>query len=371
MKRGLLDTSIVMGRKVLGGGMSACKFRALCRMGTAYLKVNLLKQPQIQYIEIMSTYRCNARCRHCSNSKYTWKDDRLLLTPEKIRDIIRQARGMKVPVICFLGGEPLMDERLPEYVRYTRDQGMLPMVASNGQLLDEALARTLKDAGVFSVAVTIYSTDPAENAAITGLPDYLETALANFRRAQALGIQMQLKCVVTRHHFESGEIHRVIDLARELDAWLSINPIVPTGGASDEHLDDVLDEPLQKELDALCAKLPFLTTHLTSNYFGYGCPAGKAYMGITPYGDVLACYFFPISFGNLWDTPLADIHARIIRTRVFREPYQGCFAAYSREAIDRAITPCFRDASLCDCLPVDVEKHPLYDEAQDVLALSV
>jgi len=35
---------------------------------------------------------------HCSNEKYTWKDPTLQLTPEKIRNIIIQARDMDIPV---------------------------------------------------------------------------------------------------------------------------------------------------------------------------------------------------------------------------------------------------------------------------------
>ena len=371
MKRGFVTTTAVMAKKFLGGGMSMSKARAFYKLGKSYLLVNTLKRAKIQYLEIMSTYACNAHCTHCSNEKYAWKEPALQLTPEKIRDVIRQARDMDIPVIAFLGGEPLLDKHLPEHIRYTSECGILPFVCSNGQLLDDAMLRRLKEAGMFCLATTLYSTNPKENEAVTGVKGYLETALENFKRAQAAGVQMMLKCVVTRKHFESGEIHRIIDLAKELGTWLSINPIVPTGQAYERHRNDVLDEPLQEKLDELCSQSPFLTTHWTSNYFGYGCPAGKAYLGVTPYGDVLACYFLPIAFGNIWNTPLKEILERIMKTRPFREPYPGCFAAYNRDAIDEAISPCFSDESLRDKLPVNVEDHPLYDAERDVLALEV
>lgn len=358
-----------MAKKLLGGGISLSKARALYKLGKSYLVVNALKRPKIQYLEIMSTYACNAHCTHCSNERYLWKDPALKLTVEKIRDIIRQARDMDVPVIAFLGGEPLLDGDLCEYIRFARKCGILPFVCSNGQLLNDTTLARIKQSGLFCFAITVYSTDPAENEAITGIKGYLDTCLENFERGQAAGVQMMLKYVVTRQHFESGEIHRVINLAKRLDTWLSINPIVPTGQAHSQHREDVLDEPLQRELDELCRQLPFLTTHWTSNYFGYGCPAGKAYLGITPYGDVLACYFLPIAFGNIWESSLKDIHRRITKTPVFRDPYPGCFAAYNRDAIEAAISPCFTDASLLSRLPVNVEDHPLYDPADDVLAL--
>jgi len=366
-RRGKLKTLIVMLNKLVNSDLSFNKLRAIQKLAFGYLKTNLLRKYSIQYIEIMTTYACNARCKHCSNEKYAQKRNKGLLTKEKVEDIIHEISGMGVPVIIFLGGEPMLDENIFRYVQLTHESGMLPMIASNGQVFTRESLIRLKDAHVDTVSVTIYSTKPEINAAITGLEDYLKRALQTIVWGQELGLKMALKTVVDKSYFTSGEIYKIIDLACALDVFLSINPMIPTGAAHNKASDELMDQNCRDELETICAENDFITTHFTSNYFGYGCPAGKAYMGVTPYGDVLGCYFVPVAFGNVWDSTLREINDRITKTKLFSKIYGGCPAAYDSRVIAKYICPCFDDITINSGLPVDVEKHPAFDAENDKL----
>ena len=119
---------------------------------------------------------------------------------------------------------------------------------------------------------------------------------------------------------------------------------------------------MQDVLDNLVKENSFLTTHLTSNYFGYGCPAGKAYMGISAYGDVIPCFFMPLSYGNIWENNLKEIHQRMLKTSLFNEGAKTCVAAYDVEFINKVVAPCFVEEKLKDKLPVSIEKHPSFNK---------
>lgn len=55
-----------------------------------------------------------------------------------------------------------------------------------------------------------------------------------------------------------------------------------------------------------------------------GCQAGLSFLYISTRGDVFPCDFVPVSFGNLFEDGLKEIHARMVRT--FRRPSGTCLA---------------------------------------------
>jgi MoaA/NifB/PqqE/SkfB family radical SAM enzyme len=329
--------------------------------------VKLRGRKAIQYIEINTTNACNAACDFCSNAHYDKRPKQERLTKEKITSLIGEAADMGIPVICFLGGEPMLDPNIFDYVECTWKHGMLPNLGSNGQLFNRENLARLKKAHVGSVSVTIHSADPARNAEITRLPNYLPTAIEAVRLGRSLGVTMNLKTVVGRSHFESGDIYRIVELARELGVWLSINPVVPTGAAHDNYSSDILTDALKIELDRLVTDNTFITTHLTSNYFGYGCPAGRAYMGISTFGDVIPCFFMPVSYGSVWTSSLREIHRRMLATPLFAAGAPTCVAAYDADFAARVIAPCFEDPQLREHVPVPIEKHPQFSSAKNTL----
>ncbi|MBF0444850.1 MAG: radical SAM protein [Magnetococcales bacterium] len=354
-------------RNFLIDGLRTSRPIFFVRLLRGYIAVRLFSKARIQYLEIMITHACNAKCDFCSNELYDRRDRKQLLNREKVESIIRQAADMDIPILCFLGGEPLLDPNLFHYLEYTYDHGMMSMVGTNGQFLTEENIKQLKKSHVGNIVVTISSTDKKINDQITNLENYLDNALAGIRRGIKHGIPMTLKAVASQEHFKSGEIQRIIALAKELNIPLSINPVVPTGAALKNYENKTLDSTLQEDLDALVLQHNSVSTHLTNNYFGYGCPAGRAYLGITAFGDIIPCFFMPISYGNIWDTPLQDIFNRVLRSPLFKEGASTCVAAYDDNFIKEVIAPCFDDLTPNKQIPVPIEFHPKFDSKIDSL----
>ena len=55
-----------------------------------------------------------------------------------------------------------------------------------------------------------------------------------------------------------------------------------------------------------------------------GCQAGFSFLYVTAAGDVFPCDFVPLSFGNLKELSLHEIHARMLR--LLKRPSSTCIA---------------------------------------------
>lgn len=112
-------------------------------------------------IEI-STY-CNRRCYYCPNSRYD--TPREYMSEELFKKIIQNLKevGYKGSVTYELYGEPLLDERLVDFIRYSRDnlpRGAFLKVLSNGDELTMELFERLIDAGMKEILITLHDLDP-------------------------------------------------------------------------------------------------------------------------------------------------------------------------------------------------------------------
>lgn len=76
------------------------------------------------------TYRCNATCSFCD----IWERPSPYVTPENVRDNLRDLRRLGVRVVDFTGGEPLLHRQLPELLAEAKQQGFITTVTTNALL---------------------------------------------------------------------------------------------------------------------------------------------------------------------------------------------------------------------------------------------
>jgi radical SAM protein with 4Fe4S-binding SPASM domain len=111
-------------------------------------------------IELEINTSCNRRCPYCPNSIF----DRGLIENEKLMSIeVFQKVVNELSDIGYDGiisphryGEPLLDKRLPDLIRYTKDH--LPdariVLYSNGDFLDKKSYQVLSDSGISMFLIT-------------------------------------------------------------------------------------------------------------------------------------------------------------------------------------------------------------------------
>lgn len=111
------------------------------------------------------TYECINHCRFCAVSNRIRKH----LPFERLSSIIKEHREKGIDNIDMDGGEPLLHPDLVPAVALARDIGYRQInVTSNGRkLADEALARSLLDAGVTNVLISVHGGTADIHDAIT------------------------------------------------------------------------------------------------------------------------------------------------------------------------------------------------------------
>jgi MoaA/NifB/PqqE/SkfB family radical SAM enzyme len=114
-------------------------------------------------VEIETTTICNRKCVYCPNSKISRPQTSMdKATFKKIIDSLAEI-GFSGRISPHFYGEPLMDERLPELIKYTR--GKLPKahikLFSNGDLLTVEKYKELCDTGINVFRVSQHSLMPS------------------------------------------------------------------------------------------------------------------------------------------------------------------------------------------------------------------
>lgn len=330
-------------------------WRVFWRFVKGYLRVNLFKKDQIRFVEIFVTLACNGRCPFCSNGKFT--EQRGSLPLEKYLSLIDECADLNVPVVCLIGGEPLLYPHLNKLIERINQRGMSSMIATNGYLLSEEKTKELSKCGLTNVTISLHSMDEATHDKIIGLPGAYSRVFKAREYCEKYGISFQLACVAGHNDFVDGTFEKQIKFVEDKKIRLSINPLIPTGHAT-EHKENLLTLDDVKRLNAASIHSNYVSTHLTNNFFGFGCPAGNAYLGINATGEIFPCFFIPVSLGHVNQVTLKEAWQKACKSPLFTHRHKMCYAGVSREFIGNYMDPIFNFPRV----PIPIETHPLFDK---------
>jgi len=106
------------------------------------------------------TRRCNLNCAHCGATKEKYARE---LSTVDIMGLVDQLAAFKVNFFAATGGEPLMRKDLLEIMAYASGKGIGTGFATNGFFIDKATAKRIKEAGIYSVQVSLDGTEEIHN----------------------------------------------------------------------------------------------------------------------------------------------------------------------------------------------------------------
>jgi cyclic pyranopterin phosphate synthase len=133
-------------------------------------------------LRISVTDRCNIRCIYCMPEAVEFLPRASLLTFEEIERFARVAVGLGIDKLRLTGGEPLVRRDLPRLVeRLARIDGVKDIGLTTNGLLLAPLAKSLREAGLARINVSLDALDPARFRALTrrdGLENVIEGILA-------------------------------------------------------------------------------------------------------------------------------------------------------------------------------------------------
>ena len=218
-------------------------------------------------LRISVTDRCNFRCVYCMPKEAFGKDHRFLpkselLDFEEIVAVVRAASGLGVTKVRLTGGEPLLRgelERLVAMVRAVPGIEDLSMT-TNASLMTPARARTLRDAGLGRLNVSLDAIDDATFEAVNDVGVPVARVLEGIEAATAAGFDsVKVNMVVkkglnehsvlpmARHFHGSGVILRFIEFmdVGNSNAWdlTSVTTSAEIAAMIDAELPIVSAEP--------------------------------------------------------------------------------------------------------------------------------
>ncbi len=133
-------------------------------------------------LRISVTDRCNIRCIYCMPEQVTFLPRAELLSFEEIERFVRIVIGLGIDKVRLTGGEPLVRRDLPRLVeKLSAIPGLRDIGLTTNGILLAPVARTLRDAGLKRINVSLDTLDAARFQQLTrrpGLEQVIEGIIA-------------------------------------------------------------------------------------------------------------------------------------------------------------------------------------------------
>jgi MoaA/NifB/PqqE/SkfB family radical SAM enzyme len=174
-------------------------------------------------------WQCNQKCRFCYAAGQCKSASRELGTNEWKR-VIDKLWDARVPMLTFTGGEPTMREDLPELVGYAKR--FVTRLNTNGVRLTPELAKRLRDAGLDSVQVTLYSHDESIHNDLVGCSHFADT-VNGIKNAVAAGLDVSVNTPLCK---KNADYAKTLEFIRSLGvSFVTASGLICTGMAGVNH----------------------------------------------------------------------------------------------------------------------------------------
>lgn len=273
------------------------------------------------HAQVAVTNACPQRCPVCYNRDRGGRP----LDSSELRGTIEELIDSGLAWLGITGGEPLLRRDLPELVALG-GRRCATKLFTTGMGATAGLAAELRQAGLFSVCVSIDHWDEAVHDAGRGFPGAWRAAARAVETFLATGgLHVGISAVLPRESIRSAaDLARLMAFAETLgvhEVWLSEpKPAVASlwdaaAVLTEEERRDIAG--WQDRWNAACRRK---RRGVTLNYLGhfegaeqFGCNAGRKMVYVDPFGDVSPCVFAPFSIGSVRERPLGEILADMRR----------------------------------------------------------
>jgi cyclic pyranopterin phosphate synthase len=164
---------------------------------------------KVDYLRISITDRCDFRCVYCMAEDMTFLPRSQILTLEEIHTLAKAFAELGVTKIRITGGEPLVRKGAVELLENLgRIESLKELVmTTNGSHL-EAMAQSIKNAGVRRINISLDTLDPDKFRAVTRT-GHLQQVLNGIQAAKSAGFEgIKINAVIlkNRNHMEVNDL---------------------------------------------------------------------------------------------------------------------------------------------------------------------
>jgi len=322
---------IAAGREVpelAGHAMTLSEYAPSMR---APMRMDLAVMP----MRIDNVWSCPLACAICYAAKglAMQVESGQLLTTNQWKQVLDTLWRVGVPQVSFTGGDPLAREDIAELVAHAEQ--FITRLNTSAVLLTPELARSLAEANLDVMQVTVYSDASTVHDALVGREGALERTLLGIHAARAAGIQVSVNTPLVRENV-AGYAGTIADLSGNhgirfftasgmLPAGAALKKIAGGGAAGEDELYERL-RAAKETADSLDCELDFTSPGSLSDEqlrsLGMSVPSCGACLGnmaIGPDGEVLPCQSWVHdrrALGNILTTPWDRIWGHSICKRV-------------------------------------------------------
>ncbi len=144
------------------------------------------------------TMGCNMRCGHCGSSCAKPLEGEL--TTEEALALCDQIANLGLKWVTLSGGEPLIRQDIAQIVKRLSSQGVFVNMITNGLLLDRAMAETLKENGIATLAISIDGTREIHDE--IRKKGAFDSARESFQYMTELGIKSGVVTTITNKNID-------------------------------------------------------------------------------------------------------------------------------------------------------------------------
>ncbi|AKB76336.1 moaA/nifB/pqqE family protein [Methanosarcina lacustris Z-7289] len=228
-----------------------------------------------------------------------------------IKRVIDEALELGTFIITFTENDPLLRDDVLELIEYVDKNRAIVNCSTWGTDFSKETAFKLKEAGLHSLMVGIYSTDPEKHDAHRNSAGAYDRAVSAIK----LALEAGLLVVMTTHASPSNmqELPALYALASELgvqefSVWEAMPKARGEPVLNDSNRETILEMYRRINSDPEGPRM-FSNTYFEGKMMG--AMAGRRWMHVTTDGDVKPSPYPPFRFGNVKEVTLKEIWQRI------------------------------------------------------------
>ncbi len=184
------------------------------------------------FVQWHLTERCNLKCRHCYQSEAVseMSYEEICRAIENVKDAfqswVTEYEMEMSPSFHFTGGEPLLRKDLFAILDYVRGRGFSISLMSNGTLIDEDMARRIREAQIKDVQISLDGLEATHNS-LRGKRSF-QRSMKGIGNLVAQGVEANINLTVSR--INVGQTRELVRLAEEVGvSAIAFSRLVPTG----------------------------------------------------------------------------------------------------------------------------------------------
>ena len=296
-----------------------------------------------------TTIKCNLSCAHCRRVE----DDEQVITDmsteqskamiDQLADV-GQSQGF-MPILVFSGGEPLCRGDLFEVIEYASSKGLILALATNGTLIDEEIAKKVKQSGIQRASISLDGATSEVHNKLRQQEGSFEAAIQGINNLRDNEVPFQINVTMTKYN--AGQLEEIYELAKSLGSVaLHIFMLVPVGCGQEFDEEEMLSAA---EYEKMMLKIAELDAHgqlqvkvtcgphyerviresglaekrskpmpksghpaMSGHTDGVakttkGCLAGLGVIFVGHQGDVFPCGYLPVNCGNVTTQTIEEI----------------------------------------------------------------